>query len=82
MKFIFFVCTNLVATLKFALGNIFKAFMVGVFYAATHSGFEREDCPGGEILQKEEEREHKDSEKSLLLQRMISTRKGGGDICW
>lgn len=50
----------------------------GVFYAATHSGFERKNCPGGESLRKEEEREHKDSgkkKKSLQLQRMISTRK-------
>ena len=38
----------------------------GVFYAATHSGFEKENCPGGEILQKEEEREHKDSEKKKV----------------
>lgn len=35
----------------------------GVFYAATHSGFERKNCPGGESLRKEEEREHKDSGK-------------------
>lgn len=56
----------------------------GIFYAAIHSGFEK-NCPGGEILQKEE-REHKDSgkkkNKNFALQRMISTRKGGGDICW
>ena len=34
-----------------------------VFYTVTHSGFERKNCRGGESLQKEEEREHKDSGK-------------------
>lgn len=64
--------------IKICTREHFQSFY-GVFYAATHSGFERENCPGEEILQKEEEREHKDSggkkKKSLQLQRMISTRK-------
>ena len=34
-----------------------------VIYAVMHSGFERKNCPGGESLQKIEEREHKDSGK-------------------
>lgn len=78
MMKIHFLWTNLVLILKHALGNIFQSFY-GAFYAATHSGFEKENCPGGESLQKEEEREHKDSgikkKKSLQLQRKISNKE-------
>lgn len=47
--------------IKYSLENIFKVY--GVFYASTHSGFERKNCPGRESLQKDQEREHKDSGK-------------------
>lgn len=56
-----------------------------VFYTVTHSGFERKNCPGGESLQKEEEREHKDSgekKKVCNCSEWLVQEKGGGDICW
>ena len=58
-----------------------------VFYTVTHSGFERKNCRGGESLQKEEEREHKDSgkkkkKKVCNCSEWLVQEKGGGDICW
>lgn len=56
-----------------------------VFYAATHFGFEKENCPGGKSFRKKKRgntRTQGKKKKSLQLQRMISTRKRGGDICW
>lgn len=69
--------------IKYSLENIFKVY--GVFYASTHSGFERKNCPGRESLQKDQEREHKDSGKKKKVyhcREWLAQGKGGGDICW
>lgn len=61
MMKIHFLCLDKSGSyIKICTREHFQSFY-GVFYAATRSGFERENCPGEEILQKEEEREHKDS---------------------
>lgn len=48
--------------IKIFTGEHFSKFY-SVIYAVTHPSFERKNCPGGESLQKEEKREHKDSGK-------------------
>lgn len=63
MMKIHFLCLDKSGSyIKICTREHFQSFY-DVFYAASHLILRGENCPGGEILQKEEEREHKDSGK-------------------
>lgn len=57
--------------------------LYGVFYAASHFDSERQNCPGGEILQEDREGTQGLGEKKVCnCREWLVQGKGGGDICW
>lgn len=82
---IYFLWTNLVVILKYALGDIFKVFIVS--FMLLYSLVLRRIALEEKSFRKKRgntrtQGKKKNKKKNFALQRMISTRKGGGDICW